>query len=145
MNVPDLGGIPITYTHVCYVTADLEQSIATFAALGAKVVERVEFSIGIYAMAQVPDGTTGVDGASSWIMVELLMPTEEGNLYSDHLAKYGPGLHHLGVTVSDFDACLDALIAAGCVPMTEHRAPNYDMCYLDCGAIGFPIIQMVAS
>ena len=144
MQLPTLEGQPVTCSHVCYLTPDLDQTIATFAAVGAKGLERVEFSLGVYAFAELP-ASPETDIAGSGIMVELIEPTVEGTLFSDHLARHGPGLHHIGLTVHEFDRALEGFVASGCVITLEHRTPDFSMCYLDCTAIGFPAIEMLAT
>lgn len=45
--------------------------------------------------------------------VELVQPLEGRNIYSDFLESHGPGLHHVRLTVSDFEQRVAALQAAG--------------------------------
>ena len=166
MQLPsELGAV--TYTHVCYLTDDLDQSLAAFAALGVKETERVEFGSGVYAIVELPGfANYGSPTSGAPMRIELLMPTSEGNVYSDHLARHGKGLHHIGILVPDFEQYLEAFTAAGCKVMVDARQPassavngtreakskdgwmdrnpTYQMCYLDCSAIGFPTVEMVS-
>ena len=45
--------------------------------------------------------------------VELLVPTTEDSAIAKHLAKRGPGLHHIAFHVNDLDAELDRLVEKG--------------------------------
>jgi catechol 2,3-dioxygenase-like lactoylglutathione lyase family enzyme len=43
--------------------------------------------------------------------IEIVQPLEGQNIYSDFLKEHGPGLHHIRLTVPDFEeraACLEA-------------------------------------
>lgn len=43
--------------------------------------------------------------------LEIVQPLEGQNIYSDFLEEHGPGLHHIRLTVADFEekvACLEA-------------------------------------
>ncbi|MDT3439263.1 MULTISPECIES: VOC family protein [unclassified Pseudofrankia] len=168
MQLPkELGDIPVTFTHFCYLTRDLEHSTASLRALGVRDLERVDFGMGVYVIAELPNGA-GMAGEASpgALRIELLSPTSEGNIYSDHLARYGPGLHHIGILVPDFDQYLEAFTKAGCEIVFDMQRealvaaadsvdgaskdaflenhPTYKMCYLDCSAVGFPTIEMVS-
>jgi methylmalonyl-CoA/ethylmalonyl-CoA epimerase len=52
--------------------------------------------------------------------VELLAPLSEDTPVGRFLAKSGPGLHHIAYQVSDIDATLDSLKAAG-LPLVDER------------------------
>ena len=53
--------------------------------------------------------------------VELLAPLGPDTPVGRFLAKKGPGLHHVAYQVSDIDATLDSLKAAG-MPLIDERA-----------------------
>lgn len=52
--------------------------------------------------------------------VELLAPLAEDTPVGRYLAKRGPGLHHVAYQVSDIEATLAALTAAG-MPLIDER------------------------
>ena len=45
--------------------------------------------------------------------IELLVPTTEDSAIAKHLAKRGPGLHHIAFHVNDLDAELNRLVEKG--------------------------------
>lgn len=45
--------------------------------------------------------------------LEIVQPLEGANIYSDFLESHGPGLHHIRLTVSDFEARSALLEAMG--------------------------------
>ena len=54
------------------------------------------------ALAQVGD-----------VQWELVEPQDDGSVYARFLAEHGPGVHHVGVAVPDYQATLDELGARG--------------------------------
>ena len=153
MPLPQLDDVPIRYNHVCYVTDDFDGSMATFAAMGV-TGERVEASVVTFALCDVAPVVldrfaAGDEGALSTVptRIELLMPTSGGTIFSEHLDRHGPGLHHIGIAVADFDRYFDALVACGCEATLDLRGVFGDdspmqVCFFDCSAVGFPAIEM---
>ncbi len=47
------------------------------------------------------------------IQIEIVQPLEGQNIYSDFLRDHGPGLHHIRLTVPQFQQGVEALLAAG--------------------------------
>jgi methylmalonyl-CoA/ethylmalonyl-CoA epimerase len=45
--------------------------------------------------------------------LEIIQPLEGQNIYSDFLEEHGPGLHHIRITVPDFEEKLDQMQASG--------------------------------
>lgn len=45
--------------------------------------------------------------------LEIVQPLEGQNIYSDFLEKHGPGLHHIRLTIPDFEEKSAALEASG--------------------------------
>jgi hypothetical protein len=45
--------------------------------------------------------------------LEIIQPLEGQNIYSDFLEKHGPGLHHIRITVTDFEEKSAYLEASG--------------------------------
>jgi methylmalonyl-CoA/ethylmalonyl-CoA epimerase len=52
-------------------------------------------------------------GSVGSTQIEIVQPLEGLNIYSDFLKSHGPGLHHIRLTVSDFEARTKALESAG--------------------------------
>jgi methylmalonyl-CoA/ethylmalonyl-CoA epimerase len=50
-------------------------------------------------------------------MIELVSPAAGGSVLDAHLARRGPGLHHIAVTVDDLAAELDRLRQLGFTPV----------------------------
>lgn len=91
--------------HVGVAVDDLEAAIQLYeGALGMPVVHRETVSEqGVEAvLLDVGDGH-----------VELLSPLGEETPVGKFLAKKGPGLHHVAYAVSDIEATLEQLTAAG--------------------------------
>ena len=47
------------------------------------------------------------------IQIEIVQPLEGQNIYSDFLRDHGPGLHHVRLTIPEFEQGVAALIGAG--------------------------------
>jgi hypothetical protein len=151
--LPQLGDEPVRYNHSCYVTDDFDRSMATFSAMGI-IGEKIEASVVTFALCDVGpvalDRVASGDNTGADVLptrIEVLMPTSPGTIFSDHLDRHGPGLHHLGVFVPDFDRYFDALIDSGCAVTLDLRGVFGDdspmkVCFFDCAAIGFPAIEM---
>jgi hypothetical protein len=52
-------------------------------------------------------------GSVGSTQIEIVQPLEGLNIYSDFLKSHGPGLHHIRLTVADFESRTKALEAAG--------------------------------
>jgi len=141
--VPNLEGIFVSFTHVCHVTEDLEQSVSSMAAVGAKDLEQVEFPGGAFALATELADRGDVEPDTRGLFIELLTSRGNGDgFWSNYLAENGPGLHHIGLKVSDLDRCVKALTSVGCVITRENTAGGNVSYYLNCDAIGFPTLQI---
>ncbi|WP_330230154.1 VOC family protein [Nocardia sp. NBC_00508] len=70
--------------------------------------------------------------------VELIEPRRGVSLYSEHLDRVGPGLHHAAWVPDDFGAALAAARAAGIEIVARGRFDGVGMefAYLDGGPIG---------
>jgi len=55
------------------------------------------------------------------IQVELVHSQGDDNLYTEHLERYGPGLHHICFFVSDFQRKLEAYQQAGFEVLQQGR------------------------
>jgi catechol 2,3-dioxygenase-like lactoylglutathione lyase family enzyme len=77
--------------------------------------------------------------------LELIQPVSGTNLYTEHLARSGPGLHHVAWVPDDFDATLAAAEAEG-IEVTQRGhfdAPAMEYAYLDGRAGGAPHIELM--
>jgi hypothetical protein len=45
--------------------------------------------------------------------LEIIQPLEGQNIYSDFLEEHGPGLHHIRITVPDFDEKVASMASSG--------------------------------
>jgi len=95
----------LTIHHVGIAVGDLDEAIATYAALFGATLEHRE---------TVPD--QGVEAASLQVggsRIELLRPLGPDTPVGKFLAKRGPGLHHVAFAVPDVAAELERLKADG--------------------------------
>lgn len=80
------------------------------------------------------------------LQFELLEPIGESNILADHLRDHGPGLHHLGVYVSNHDISVEAAVAKGYVLLQSARGFGVDgdgaFSYLEAPGIA-PIIEVI--
>lgn len=83
---------------------------------------------------------------SGKLMIELIeVKGGDDNIYTEHLAEHGEGLHHLGVEVTDFDTKMKQVKALD-IPVIQHGTVKSKggaiskMAYLDTtAALGYPI------
>ncbi|MEV6559716.1 VOC family protein [Nocardia sp. NPDC051756] len=70
--------------------------------------------------------------------LELIEPRGGVSLYSEHLDRVGPGLHHAAWVPTDFDSALDEAQAAGIEVLARGKFDGVGMefAYLDGGPIG---------
>jgi catechol 2,3-dioxygenase-like lactoylglutathione lyase family enzyme len=104
---------------VSVVVPDLDAAMQTY-------VER--YGIGPWAIYEFNPGNVsgmhegGQPVERSWrlalaevggVQWELVEPQDDGSVYARFLAEHGPGVHHVGVAVPDYQATLDELGAHG--------------------------------
>lgn len=70
-------------------------------------------------------------GRSGNMMIELIQPLRGEGLHFDLLAERGPGAHHLGFFVDDYDGLRHAAIDDGYAPIMSGVMGNSRFCYLD--------------
>jgi hypothetical protein len=63
--------------------------------------------------------------------IELLRPVRGAGLHVEFLASNGPGLHHLGFLVDDFDAVVALGAASGFANVMGSQFGSLRFCYLD--------------
>ena len=145
----------MSLNHLGYLTDDIDAAIAAYSALGMTQINRFNSSISVVAFGVMPfSPADGSMGTNPVLRIELTMPTQSGNRFSDRLAEYGPGIDHFGISVPDFEQYLDKLVGAGCIMTVDMRKAvigtdglasthgGLEACFLDCDAIGFPNVEM---
>lgn len=77
--------------------------------------------------------------------IELIEPIRGASLYAEFLASRGPGLHHLGFDVPDFDATVRALADGGLELLADGQVggPGNRFAYFDCEAGGASVIEVL--
>ena len=111
---------------VALVVPDLEATMDGYIAS-----MNVSFSV-----FEVSDATSTFSGSSPQYRIriavaqagltqlELIQPVAGITLYSRHLETRGPGLHHLGIFVTDLAAAKNGLAARGYRSILEGRIPD---------------------
>lgn len=76
--------------------------------------------------------------------IELIRSVRGPSIYTEFLERKGPGLHHLGFAVTDFDAKVAELIASGLEVISSGTLlGGSDFAYFDCEAAGASLIEIV--
>jgi catechol 2,3-dioxygenase-like lactoylglutathione lyase family enzyme len=77
--------------------------------------------------------------------LELIQPVRGTNLYTEHIERSGPGLHHVAWVPDDFDATLASAEAAGITVTQRGRfdSPAMEYAYLDGRAGGAPHVELM--
>ena len=70
-------------------------------------------------------------GRSGNMMIELMQPLRGEGVHFDHLARRGPGAHHHGYFVDDYDGLRDFAIENGYPPVMSGVMSSSRFCYLD--------------
>jgi len=73
---------------------------------------------------------------SGSVQVELIQPVEGENLYTEFLARYGDGIHHLAYTVDDMEAMKAEFADRGLQPVFYHDMIVMEFAYYDTSEIG---------
>jgi methylmalonyl-CoA/ethylmalonyl-CoA epimerase len=94
----------LSLDHIGIAVASLEQGTAFYRTLGLEVTGVEEVAEQGVRVAFLPVG----DGR-----LELLEPTGPESPIARHLAKRGPGIHHISLHVHDIRAVMERLKAAG--------------------------------
>ena len=101
-TIPGVSGL----AHLGLAVEDLERARAVWEALGLKVTETHEVPTEKVRTAHLPFCAGGAE-------IELLEPTADDSPIALHLAKRGPGLHHIAFKVPDIEAALVQVQEAG--------------------------------
>jgi len=65
------------------------------------------------------------------LQIELIEPTAGSGLFHEQLDRSGPGAHHLGFLVDDFDGLRELAIAEGFPPIMSGTMGESRYCFLD--------------
>ena len=103
-SILDILGAPPRLHHIGIVVAEIAAAVARYEALGFGPGERFEIP------EQHVVAVTFTAGPG-W--VELISPTDPDGPIARYHAKRGDGMHHIAYAVSDLDATLARLAAAG--------------------------------
>jgi catechol 2,3-dioxygenase-like lactoylglutathione lyase family enzyme len=124
------------YRHFCYVTDDIDASIAAFKALGVTGLERRDVEELSYTLGDVSSDT----------QVEVAMPKNTTGIFGDFLERHGRGFHHIAYIVKDFDEAHRLLTDAGCISLYEakgeHSNRKIHLALYDCQAVKLPLIEI---
>jgi methylmalonyl-CoA/ethylmalonyl-CoA epimerase len=104
-------GVRAHVDHVGIAVANLEAALRLWGDLLGLEVERIE----TVPTEQVRVAMLKLDGAGGHGHLELLAPTGPDGAIARHLARHGPGLHHVAVAVADLAGVMAACAAAGLV------------------------------
>jgi hypothetical protein len=129
---------------LCWVVADLAAATRAFTARYGVgdwfTIPEVHFGPDNAELRGAPaDYTIGVAlGYAGGQQLELIEPRGGASLYSEHLAGFGPGLHHAAWVPDDYDAALAEATEAGIEIAARGRFEGVGMefAYLDGGPIG---------
>jgi catechol 2,3-dioxygenase-like lactoylglutathione lyase family enzyme len=150
--MPDLTETLAPYfNHVAYVVRDMEAAQTWFkrimgvkyfgvspVPMGPPMNARMagkpcDFSIA-YAL-----GSTRSAGPN----IELIVPDASDNVYKRFLDKSGPGLHHIGFFVPDYEAAVTPFRSRGLVPELEGSTETSKFVYYDCELFPSYLVEIV--
>ena len=63
--------------------------------------------------------------------IELMQPLGEAGIVATHLARFGPGPHHLGTLVDDLDGAVQAAVGDGFPPAMTAAIGTLRLAFLD--------------
>lgn len=110
------GRTVIEIDHVAAVVSDLEAALEGFReGTGAEHVWTYDNDEWDYRTAYLLAGSD---------MFTLVTPLSEESFTARFLDRRGPGLHHLGVNVTDLDDAVDGMAAAGGEVIMEDAIPG---------------------
>ncbi len=99
--MPSKNNAPLHIDHIAVAVTDMETALAFWRdALGLPLREMREVPAESAEIAFLPAGES---------QIELVRPTTDDSGLAKYLAKRGPGMHHLCLTVSDLDTTLERL------------------------------------
>lgn len=102
--------------HVAHVIEDLETTLEAFTtAADSEHVWTTESEEWQYRTAYM------LAGSDMFTLITLLSAE---SFIADYLNRHGPGLHHIGVNVTDLDSRIEQLTAAGGEVVMEDTIPG---------------------
>lgn len=140
-SIPELDIDIPSIDQVGIVVEDLADGMARYAAiLGVEPWNVYEYEPPVltdttYRGDEVEYGMRLAIGFAGELMIELIEPTIEPTVYTDHLDSHGEGLHHLACfSFDDPYAVIDAFEAAGMPVLQSGFAHGANFWYLDTAA-----------
>lgn len=141
------------FSQLGYVVTDTERAIDGFERLGVTNFKRILGGGDDYRTpageARTAPSLKVAFGTLGPIEIEIIEPISAGNLYTDFLAEAGPGLHHTGFSIPDYEAYrtqYQRLLDLGGVPLNGRRIEspqfNVEFCYFDCSAFQGSVIEL---
>jgi hypothetical protein len=110
------------------------------------VMEHIEFSTCLYRGKPATIDMSVAIAYSGDLQIELVQQHNDSpSIYTDHLARYGEGLQHVGAMVDDLDAVLDArgwrdrIIQGGATTVGQRFA------YVDVGAHPGAMLELIET
>lgn len=117
--------------HIAFVVKDLDAAMAFMASLGAELSEKKVFgnNKNLSEGTGEPWTVTYCTGKLGEMGLEIFMPEGEGTPYSELMAKYGGGIHHISFDNlgEDIIPMRDDLVAKGCEQFSSAESKKYGM------------------
>lgn len=132
---PGVSGL----AHLGLAVEDLDHTRAAWEALGLRVTATHEVPTEKVRTAHLPFCAGGAE-------IELLEPTSDDSPIALHLAKRGPGLHHIAFKVPDIEAALKRVRAAGLQVIGEAPrigAGGTNVAFLHPRSMGGVLVELV--
>ena len=129
--------------HVCYVTRDLERTIATLQKyLGLEpFTKRIPELSNKQYYGKPEDFKFHVAHSKTGdIVYEVLQPIGGRNIYEDFIREHGEGLHHLGYAISNLPKWVEDYRKIGIEPIMSGESAAVRFAYLNTPEI---IVELV--
>lgn len=143
-------GLAPYFNHICYVVRDMDAAQSWFKrVMGVKHFGLMEAPMRAVTKARMRGKpcdfsiayALGATGAGP--NIELIMPDESDNVYRQFLDKNGPGLHHIGFFVPDFERAVEPFRARGLIPELEGDTGGSKFTYYDCDLFPGYLVEVV--
>jgi catechol 2,3-dioxygenase-like lactoylglutathione lyase family enzyme len=137
METPIRESEGVLAMQVCFVTDDLDRSLAYFADIIGQPVPTINQQPPIDVARPRYLGQTSKLGFRqamfSWrgTLIEFIEPDDEPSTWRDFLDRKGPSVHHLGFTVANFDATQDELSQMGMPVLQDGFFPGGRYAFTD--------------